>query len=82
MVGYLRSLLYPGWRASLDIGVLASAAGEVGQALLDFAKARARKRGCKLMDLQACNAPGLGTEELLKKNGFSRVGGLFLCPLY
>ena len=66
LVCYLRSLHSRGWRASLDITVLASAAEEIGQSLLDFAKARARKRGCQLMYLQACNAPGLGDEELLK----------------
>ena len=64
LVCYLRSLHNRGWRASLDITILASAAEEIGQALLDFAKARARKRGCQLMYLQACNAPGLGNAEL------------------
>lgn len=81
LVGYLRSLHHPGWRASLDITVSASASKDVGQALLDFAKARARQRGCQLMYLQACNAPGLGDEELLKRNGFSAAKTLLSCPL-
>ena len=81
LVGYLRSLHNPGWRASLDITVLASAAEGIGQALLDFAKARARKRGCQLMYLQACNAPERGDEELLKQNGFCGAGTLLSCPL-
>ncbi len=82
LVGYLRSLQNRGWRASLDITILASATEEVGQALLDFAKVRARKRGCQLMYLQACNAPGLRDEELLKRNGFSAAGTLLSCPLH
>jgi GNAT superfamily N-acetyltransferase len=81
LVGYLRSLHNPGWRASLDITVLASAAEGIGQALLDFAKARARKRGCQLMCIQDCQAIGLGDEELLKRNGFSGVGTLLSCTL-
>ena len=81
LVAYLRSLHNPGWRASLDITVPASADEEIGQALLDFAKARARKRGCQRMDIQACNAPGLGDEELLKRNGFSDAGTLLSCLL-
>jgi hypothetical protein len=81
LVCYLRSLHTPGWRASLDITILASAAEEIGQALLDFAKARARKRGCQVIDLQACNAPALGGEALLKRNGFSSAGTLLSCPL-
>lgn len=81
LVAYRRSLHIPGWRASMDIAVLASPAEEIGQALLSFATERARKRGCKLLDIQACNARGLAIEELLTKNGFSSAGALLLCPL-
>lgn len=81
LVDYLRSLHDPGWRASLDITVPASAAEGVGQALLDFAKARARKRGCRFMYIQDCQAMGIGNEELLKRNGFSGAGTLLSCTL-
>ncbi len=81
LVCYLRSLYNPGWYAILDITILASAAEGIGQALLDFAKARARKRGCQLMCIQACKATGRGDEELLKRNGFSAAGTLLSCAL-
>lgn len=83
LVSYIRRLRRSGWLAILDIAVLPSAPAQVGQALLDFAKGRAKKRGCPNVVWLPCS--GQSTAQLLpdffRDNGFQQVGGCWSCPL-
>src|SRR5262245_51229458 len=47
LVSYIRGLRHPGWQAVLDMVVSSAVIYSIGQELLDFAKGRARKRGCR-----------------------------------
>lgn len=81
LVCYIRSLTQEGWHALLDIVVSPVNACHIGQKLLAFAKARARKRGCRT--LLMC-APDEGEQDRrlpLAQAGFSRVGDVLSCEL-
>ena len=73
---YVRSLGSPGWQALLDL-IVRPAAADIAQALLDFAKARARQRGCQQLLVQSDRAD----RQLLTQNGFAAAGPLFSCSL-
>ncbi len=83
LISYIRRLRRSGWLAVLDIAVLPSASAQVGQALLDFAKERARKRACPSVVWLPCS--GQSTAQLLsaffRDNGFQQVGECWSCPL-
>jgi len=73
LVCYVRELQRPGWQAILDVVVPASATCDIGQKLLDFAKARARKRGCQRM-LVWMTDKGESQHVLFARGGFHRIG--------
>lgn len=77
LVCYVRTLGSPGWQALLDLIVRPAAAPDIVQALLDFAKARARRRGCQQLLVQSDRA----ARQLLTQNGFAATGPLFACSL-
>ena len=77
LVCYVRTLGSPGWQALLNMIVRPAAGQDIAQALLDFAKARARKRGCQQLRVQS-DRP---YRELLIQNGFIEAGTLLSCPL-
>lgn len=83
LVNYIRRLRRSGWLAVVDIAVLPSAPVQVGQALLGFAKERARKRACP--SLVWLPGPVQFTVPLvptfLRDNGFQQVGECWSCPL-
>ena len=77
LVCYVRTLGSPGWQALLDLIVRPAAAPDIVQALLDFAKARARRRGCQQLLVQSDRA----ARQLLTQNGFAATCPLFACSL-
>lgn len=77
LVCYVRTLGSPGWQALLDLIVRPAVVPDIAQALLDFAKARARQRGCQQLLVQSDRAD----RQLLTQNGFAAAGPLFACPL-
>ncbi|MCS6925279.1 MAG: hypothetical protein NZ578_05185 [Candidatus Binatia bacterium] len=81
LVCYIPALKQHGWQALLDLVVSAVDPCHIGQQLLAFAKARARKRGCRT--LLVCT-PDQGEQEtglFLAHAGFSRVGDVLSCEL-
>ena len=92
LVCYIRRLDYHGWCAVLDFVVSVSTAeaeredmsgvrNDIGQALLDFAKARAHKRGCQQLLVHRLEPDAQLKQELLTRNGFQPAGPLFSCSL-
>ena len=83
LISYIRRLRRSGWLAILDIAILPSAPAQVGQALLDFAKERAKKRGCPNVVWLPCSVQS--TAQLLpdffRDNGFQQVGEFWSYPL-
>ena len=83
LVSYIRRLRQAGWLAVVDIALFPAASVQVGPALLDFAKERARKRACP----SVVWLPGSGqsTAQLapafLREHGFQQVGAFWSCPL-
>lgn len=77
LVCYVRALSSSGWQALLDMTVHPAAGQDVAQALLDFAKVRARKRVCQQLWVQS-DRP---YRELLIQNGFVPADTLLSCPL-
>lgn len=80
LLNYVRSLRQHGWQAFLDMAVGQSAPSNAKNALLDFAKRRARKRSCVslvwLPGPQAAVPPSV-----LVANGFRRSGEIWACDL-
>ena len=89
LVCYIRRLDYHGWCAVLDFALSGSVAedlrDDIGQALINFAKTRARKRGCQQLVVHPSDADSPYRQELLKAlltgHGFQSVGSLLSCPL-
>ena len=83
LVSYIRRLRQAGWLAVVDIALLPAAPAQVGPALLDFAKERARKRACP--GLVWLPDSGQSSAQLapafLRDNGFQQVGAFWSCPL-
>lgn len=79
LVCYIRRLQQQGWEAILDMVVSPSASREVSQTLLDFAKARARQRGCRRVLVFSTETEELPTAEC--QEGFVRAGHVFTCPV-
>lgn len=81
LVSYVRTLVQLGWLAILDLAIVSTAQSEVTLELIDFAKTRARKRGCQHLIAYTCtNRPSLPLTPLLE-TGFLRVGEVLSCPL-
>jgi len=82
LVSYIRGLTTPGWQAILDLVAPASALREVGPLLLDFAKIRARQRGCQQLTvwhMMKNQAEELST--LFSQAGFLHSGEVLSCAL-
>ena len=74
LVGYVRELRHYGWQAILDMVMPSPAACTIGQQLLDFAKARARKRGCQHLLVWVTDQARDERLPALAQAGFRRVG--------
>ncbi len=83
LVSYVRRLRRSGWLAIVDIAVLPAAPVQVGQALLSFAKERARKRACPSMVWLpgSCQSTSQLTPAFLRAHGFQQVGAFWSCSL-
>lgn len=81
LVSYVRTLLHFGWLAVLDVAVMPTASNDVGIALIDFAKARARKRGCQRMVVSPCLQNDQMPLTPLLETGFLRTGEVLSCLL-
>ncbi|MBI3302478.1 MAG: GNAT family N-acetyltransferase [Deltaproteobacteria bacterium] len=81
LVSYVRGLRHPGWQAILDVVVPLPAACAIGQELLDFAKARARKRGCQHMVVWVTDHAEDERLAPLAQAGFHRAGEVLSCGL-
>jgi hypothetical protein len=81
LVSYVRTLVHLGWLAILNIAVVPLAPGDISHRLIDFAKARARKRGCqRLVVYVSGSEPQMALTSLLE-TGFLRTGEVLSCPL-
>lgn len=80
LVCYIRELRHPGWQAILDIVAPPFTECGIGQALLDFAKERARKRGCQQL-MYMLSREGSDFYTSLSPFGFQRVGEVLSCRL-
>lgn len=82
LVCYIRTLKHHGWQALLDLVVSAVDHCHIGQKLLAFAKARARKRGCRtLLIYTPPDQEEQDARRFLAQAGFSRVGDVLSCEL-
>lgn len=81
LVCYIRRLREYGWEAILDMVVSPSAACDVSQVLLDFAKERARKRGCGRLLVHMTDPEGGGRLAVLAHAGFGHAGEVLSCGL-
>jgi len=81
LVCYIRDLRCPGWQAILDIVVPASVEYGIAQALLAFAKARARKRGCQRLLVCEIERQGNGRNVSLGPAGFRPIGEVLSCEV-
>jgi N-acetylglutamate synthase-like GNAT family acetyltransferase len=81
LVCYVRQLRVRGWEAMLDIAVHPAAASTIGQILLDFAKARARKRGCQQLHIYTQYASRDQQYGFLAQAGFVLTGDVLSCGL-
>ena len=81
LICYIRELSRPGWQAVLDVVAPLSAEGGIGQALLDFGKERARKRGCQRLLVYGSDHEQDGRRAALAQAGFHSVGDVLCCGL-
>ncbi len=83
LVNYIRRLHRSSWQAIVDIAVLPSAPAQVGQALLNFAKERAKKRACPSVVWLPCSGQSAMqlTTTFFRDNGFQQFGEFWSCPL-
>ena len=77
---YIRRLQQHGWEAILDMVVPPSASREIRLALLDFAKARARQRGCQRVLAFSTKTDALPPATECQE-GFAHAGHVFSCPV-
>lgn len=81
LVSYIRRLSCQGWQAILDLVAPISALRDVGLALLNFAKARAQRRGCQCILVWQTTSQAEGLTALLSQAGFLRSGEVLSCAL-
>ncbi|MBI3245771.1 MAG: GNAT family N-acetyltransferase [Deltaproteobacteria bacterium] len=81
LVCYVRELRECGWQAIMDTVLPASASGLLGQNLLDFAKARARQRGCRRLLAWRRDTMDDHQVTALTQGGFHAVGDVLSCDL-
>jgi N-acetylglutamate synthase-like GNAT family acetyltransferase len=82
LVCYVRSLRHEGWQAILDVVVSPLSEDTVGQDLLAFAKARARKRGCQQVLFYVPRQRTQDESALLAHAGFHSAGEMLSCELF
>jgi GNAT superfamily N-acetyltransferase len=81
LVCYIRELSRPGWQAILDVVAPVAAECDIGRALLDFVKERARKRGCQRLLVYEIEHERDERCASLIQAGFHRVGDVLCCGL-
>jgi len=81
LVCYIRALQDPGWQAVLDIAFSLSSSNMLADALMSFAKARARKRGCQRLLVWREKVETNGYASLLHQGGFRPIGDVLSCDL-
>lgn len=81
LVCYIRDLRCPGWQAILDVVVPAADEYGIVQALLAFAKARARKRGCQRLLVCEVESKDNGRGVPLVSAGFRPIGEVLSCEV-
>jgi len=81
LVSYVRTLIHLGWLATLDLAISPAAESTVSFELIDFAKDRARKRGCQRIVVYSNGSAPLMPLTPLLETGFLRTGEVLSCPL-
>jgi hypothetical protein len=81
LVSYVRTLLHLGWLAILELALPSSAQHDVSLALINFAKSRAGKRGCKYIIVSIDGSARQTPLTPLLETGFLRTGEVLSCPL-
>jgi len=81
LVCYVRGLRHYGWQAILDLVIPPPSACTLGQQLLDFAKAHARKRGCQHLLVWGTDQAGDERLALLTQAAVDRAGEVLSCSL-
>ena len=81
LVCYVRTLRIRGWQGILDVAFPHSSTAPLDQELLDFAKARARKRGCRQLLAWRQEAVENGCLAALTQGGFHLRGEVLSCDL-
>jgi hypothetical protein len=81
LVCYVRVLREPGWQAILDMASLMPSVCSLGPLLVNFAKARARKRGCRQLLAWRTGAAGDDHFNVLMQGGFRPFGEVLSCDL-
>jgi N-acetylglutamate synthase-like GNAT family acetyltransferase len=81
LVCYVRMLREHGWRAVLDLVFRPPSPDALGQDLVNFAKARARQRGCRHIIAWSREAAENGHLATLTQGGFLPLGEVLSCEL-
>lgn len=81
LVCYVRALREQGWRAILELAFLPPSPCEFGQDLVNFAKERARQRGCRHLIVWRREATENGQLATLTQGGFHPVGEVLSCEI-
>jgi hypothetical protein len=81
LVCYIRALRAQGWQGILDVAFAPPSTRELEQEILNFAKARARKRGCRQLIAWRRDAAENGCLTALTQGGFHQAGEVLSCDL-
>jgi N-acetylglutamate synthase-like GNAT family acetyltransferase len=81
LVCYIRALREQGWQAVLDVALASTSSCELGQALVSFAKTRARKRGCRQLIVWRAEVTTQDYLTILRQGGFRPTGDVLSCDL-
>ncbi len=81
LVCYVRALRTHGWQGVLDVAFSHTLTSSLEQELLNFAKARARKHGCRQLVMWPREAQERGYLAALAQGGFHPIGDLLSCAL-
>jgi hypothetical protein len=81
LVCYVRALRAHGWQGVLDVAFSDALPTPLEQELLNFAKARARKHGCRQLVAWPRDTHDRGCLTALTRGGFHPVGDVLSCEL-
>lgn len=81
LVCYIRTLKKHGWQAILEVAFSVTSPGDLGLALVSFAKMRARKRGCRQLIAWRGKMETNGHLTVLQQGGFRPAGDMLSCEL-